>query len=39
MKIGCSHIHHALCYKDWLQHSNTCPLCKTVIKARPKETK
>lgn len=39
MKVSCSHIFHDHCYKDWLRHNNTCPLCKTVIKISkpPKE--
>lgn len=38
MKVACSHIHHAECYKTWLQRNNTCPLCKAVIapKSKPK---
>ena len=37
MRAGCSHIQHAGCYKDWLQHSSICPLCKAPVKPLRKQ--
>lgn len=30
-KIGCNHLFHYLCLDEWLDHNNTCPLCREVV--------
>jgi len=32
MKLGCDHIFHVDCMKDWLENNKKCPLCKKDIK-------
>jgi len=32
MKLGCDHIFHVDCMKDWLENNKECPLCKKDIK-------
>jgi hypothetical protein len=27
-KIKCGHIYHLICIKQWMQQSNTCPVCR-----------
>ncbi|OBA19788.1 hypothetical protein METBIDRAFT_14817, partial [Metschnikowia bicuspidata var. bicuspidata NRRL YB-4993] len=36
-KLQCGHILHLCCLKDWLERSNSCPLCRKVVfkKAQP----
>ncbi|XP_055824036.1 uncharacterized protein LOC129892395 isoform X2 [Solanum dulcamara] len=28
-KLGCGHLYHIHCIKQWLMHKNSCPVCKS----------
>lgn len=29
--LSCGHYFHDKCIQEWFIHSNTCPLCRTII--------
>jgi len=34
-KIKCGHIYHLMCIKQWMQQSNTCPVCREPLLKKP----
>ncbi|KAL0486933.1 hypothetical protein AKO1_012139 [Acrasis kona] len=34
-KIKCGHMYHLICIKQWMQQSNTCPVCREPLIAKP----
>lgn len=36
-KLRCGHILHLCCLKDWLERSDSCPLCREIVFQRPEE--